>query len=428
MDGRVVDLMASALRTTDRVASVSLVLILTLALQSAVGPFATDTYTPAFPQVTRDLGTSAATVGLTLTLFFLGLGAGQFAGGPWSDQRGRRMPLIVGGAIFTMGSIGAALAPSIGFLIVMRLLQGFGGGVTATVARAVVIDVARGDQLARTLSILMALGGLAPATAPVIGGLVLTFGGTWRLIFWILVGIGVLMILTAAAVVPESLPRARRRPGGMRQVVHGTRAVLRSRRFVWFMLVAGFSASAMMAYIATAAYVLQGIKGMAPLPYSLFFASTALAQVILSVVNARLIGRFRPQRLIALGLGMSVGAAVLVGLSVTLWGVAVLPLCIGFLVLMAAQAFIFGNAAALASAEVTEHAGSASGIQGVVQAVAMAVAAPLASSGGAATAVPMVIVMTIGVVAAVVAFLIGRHAPDAVQCPDAVTPMVERSR
>jgi len=156
-------------------AAVSLSLVLTLALQSAVPPFATDMYTPAFPRVTADLATSASLVGLTLTTFFLGMAMGQLLGGPLSDQRGRRLPLIAGGLICTLGAVGCALAPSIEWLIVFRVVQGFGGGVAAVVARAVIVDVARGDVLARV--IMMTLGGLAPIVAPVVGGAVLTLGG-----------------------------------------------------------------------------------------------------------------------------------------------------------------------------------------------------------------------------------------------------------
>lgn len=113
--------------------------------------------------------------------------------------------MIVGCLICTLGAIGCALAPSIWFLIVFRVVQGFGGGLAAVVARAVV-DVAKGDQLARVMSILMAIGGLAPMIAPVFGGAVLTLGGTWRTVFWCLVGFGLLMMITAILVVPESLP------------------------------------------------------------------------------------------------------------------------------------------------------------------------------------------------------------------------------
>src|SRR5215207_6953387 len=140
-------------------ATVTTALILTLALQSAVPPFATDMYTPAFPHVTADLVTSASLVGLTLTTFFLGMALGQLLGGPLSDQRGRRMPMIVGGLICTLGAVGCALAPSIGFLVASRIVQGFGGGLAAVVARAVVVDVAKGDLLAKVMSIMMAIGG-----------------------------------------------------------------------------------------------------------------------------------------------------------------------------------------------------------------------------------------------------------------------------
>lgn len=390
-------------------AGISMALIATLAVQSAVPPFATDTYTPAFPNVTADLGATASAVGLTLTLFFLGFGGGQLIGGPLSDQFGRRMPMIAGGIICTLGAIGCALAPSIEVLIAMRLIQGIGGGVAATVARAVVIDIAHGEQLARVMSLLMALGGLAPAVAPVIGGLVLTFGGTWRIIFWVLVGFGVLMSITAALFVPETLPAERRHGGGLGVIVHGFRSVLRVRSFVAYVLTSSASLFAMLAYIANSSYVLQEMKGMAPLPFSLFFASTALAQVGLTVVNAKLIGRFRPQQLIAVGLTLSTGAVVLIALTVLLWDTAVVPICIGFLVLMASQAFVFGNAAALAAMEVREHAGSASGIQGIAQSLGIAISAPLATSGGAHTAVPMVIVMIVGVVGAAVSFAFARR-------------------
>ena len=96
--------------------------------------------------------------------------------------------MIVRGLICTLGAVGCALAPSIGLLIVFRVVQGFGGGLAAVVARTVVVDVAKGDLLAKVMSIMMALGGLAPMVA---------LGGTWRTVFWFLVGFGLLMMITA---------------------------------------------------------------------------------------------------------------------------------------------------------------------------------------------------------------------------------------
>jgi MFS transporter, DHA1 family, multidrug resistance protein len=357
-------------------ATVTTALILTLALQSAVPPFATDMYTPAFPRVTADLATSASLVGLTLTTFFLGMALGQLLGGPLSDQRGRRTPMIAGGLICTLGAVGCALAPSIGLLIVFRVVQGFGGG-------------------------------FAPMVAPVLGGTVLTLGGTWRTVFWFLVGFGLLMTITATVFVPESLPVEQRHGGGLRLFASGLSQVLRIRLFVGYMLTAALSGLTMMAYIANSSYVLQEQKGLQPMPFALFFASTALSQILLSIVNAKIVGRhFRPRTLIGFGLTLATLAVAALTVGVFALDTPLLLTCAGFLVLMAVQAFIFGNANALAAAEAPHIAGAASAVLGVTQAVAMATSAPLASSGGAATAVPMIWVMIIGVAGSLFAYLV----------------------
>ncbi len=250
---------ASAGRATGA-ATVTTALILTLALQSAVPPFATDMYTPAFPRVTADLDTTASLVGLTLTTFFLGMALGQLLGGPLSDQRGRRKPIIVGGLICTVGAVGCALAPSIWFLIVFRVVQGFGGGLAAVVARAVVVDVSKGDQLARGHvdhdgSRRVGADGRARVRRAV-----LTLGGTWRTVFWCLMGFGLLMTITAIVFVPESLPVERRHGGGLRQFASGLSEVVRIRLFVGYMLTAVLSGFTMMAYIANSSYGAAGAE------------------------------------------------------------------------------------------------------------------------------------------------------------------------
>jgi len=93
---------------------------------------------------------------------------------------------------------------------------------------------------------------------------------------------------------------------------------------------------------------------------------------------------------------------------VIVWDAAILPLCTGFLILMAAQAFIFGNAAALAVTDVTDRAGSASALLGIAQALALALSAPLATVGGTSTATPMVVVILTGVLGAGACYFVAR--------------------
>ncbi len=379
-------------------------LLIALAVQNAVPPFATDMYSPAFPQVTADLDTTAALVGMTLTTFFLGFGAGQLVGGPISDQRGRRGPMLVGGVICTLGGIACALAPNIWLLVATRLLQGIGGGVASVSARAVLIDVAKGDALARWMSVMVAIGGIAPMVAPVLGAGVLMVGD-WRTVFWVLAGFGVVMLLSAFAFVPETLPPEQRHSGGLRQSVRGIVEVVRIRPYLGFMLTQALGMFAMLAYIAASSFVLQEMKGLTAMQFALFFGGNALLQVLLSLLNARMIGRFRPERLMLAGMVATAVAVAVLAVGVFGLGTPLLLTCVGFVMLVGAQAFITGNAGALAVRNALHLAGAASAVQGVATALAMGLGAPLASAGGGTSAVPMVLVMLFGVFASWICYL-----------------------
>src|SRR6476469_8770562 len=127
-------------------------LLANVVLLTMIAPLATDMYVPAFPIVGDDLQSSATEVQLTLTTFFVGMALGQLVGGPVSDQRGRRMPLLAAIVAMTVASVVCALSPSIGVLAGARLLQGFAGGWAMVIGRAVIIDLARGAQLVRVLN------------------------------------------------------------------------------------------------------------------------------------------------------------------------------------------------------------------------------------------------------------------------------------
>jgi MFS transporter, DHA1 family, multidrug resistance protein len=123
-------------------------------------------------------------------------------------------------------------------------------------------------------------------------------------------------MITAIVFVPESLPRERRHGGGLRQFASGLTQVVRIRSYVGYALTAALSGFTMMAYIANSSYVLQEQKGLPPMPFALFFASTALAQVLLSIVNAKIVGRFRPRRLIGFGLALATAAVAALAVGV----------------------------------------------------------------------------------------------------------------
>ena len=202
-----------------------------LALLSAVAPLATDMYLPSLPQMAAELGSTAAGVQLTLTAFLAGLGCGQFVIGPLSDALGRRRPLLAGTVLCLLGSVLCALSDRLELLVAARFLQGFAGAAGVVLARAIIADISTGAEIARRMSLMMVIGGVAPVLAPTLGGLVAEHAG-WRAVLWVLVGLVALMCLGVLIVVRETLPPASRRSGGLRSLLANGRQVLQRRRYV----------------------------------------------------------------------------------------------------------------------------------------------------------------------------------------------------
>ena len=124
-----------------------------LGLLSAVGPFAIDMYLPALPSIASDLHASTAATQMTLMVFFLAFGICQIVYGPVSDMVGRKPPLYFGLALFTIGSIGCGLAPSIEWLIFFRVVQGIGASAVMVIPRAIIRDLHTGVEATRLMSL-----------------------------------------------------------------------------------------------------------------------------------------------------------------------------------------------------------------------------------------------------------------------------------
>jgi MFS transporter, DHA1 family, multidrug resistance protein len=403
--------------TDERKDPMSKAVLVSVVLLTMIAPLATDMYVPAFPMVGRDLHTGATEVQLTLTTFFVGMALGQLAGGPVSDQRGRRGPLLGSLVVMLVASLCCALSPAIGVLMVARFVQGFAGGWAMVIGRAVIVDLARGIQLVRALNVVQAVGGIAPIVAPLLGGLILQVGD-WRAPFWVITALVVGMMAAAYAAVPESLPVERRHAGGLRTFAADARAVLGSRPYVGYALVSASVMVALFAYVATSAFILQSMNGLSPLAYSVAFAANAGGMTATALLAARLAGRVATRRVILAGqvLALAAGLAMLAG---ALWlGTPLLLALACFFALMAAVGLIWGNAGALAAEAVPGHPGTGSAVLGMLQWGTAGVAAPLAGLGGTGSAVPMAVLMTAGAAASMLGLRLSR--PRAATAPAAV--------
>ena len=372
---------------------------------TAFGPLSIDMYLPGLPAIARDLGASESMIQLTLTACLIGLALGQVVAGPVSDAFGRRRPLLVGVAGYAIASLLCALAPSAPALVGLRLLQGLTGAAGIVIARAIVRDMYSGSAAARYFSRLILIMGLAPILAPVLGGQVLRFT-SWHGIFVVLAGISLLLLVGAAAGLPETLPVARRREGSLVDTGRTFRRLAKDSLFVGYALSGGLAFGAMFAYIAGSPFVLQGIYHVSPQTFSLIFGANALGFVITSQVNGSLVSRVPPEWLLLGGLIVgATGGLSLLGV-VAIGGLGLEAIVPPLFVLVSSIGFVVPNAIALALSRHPESAGTGSALLGVIQSGVGAIGAPLVGIAGNSSALPMATVIAVSGTGAILTFLL----------------------
>src|SRR3954464_12331955 len=208
---------------------------------TAFGPLSMDLYLPAFPNLAGDLGASQAAVQLTLTADVIGLVAGQLVLGPLSDARGRRRLLVGSALVCAVASLLCALAPSAAVLAAWRFVQGFSGGGGIVLARAVAADLTSGVAAARLFSLFMTLSSVAPIIAPVLGGVLLVWTGSWPVMFFLLAALNAALAAAVWVAIPETLEPGRRHAGGLRQTGRAFRTLGRDRVFLGYALTVAFA-------------------------------------------------------------------------------------------------------------------------------------------------------------------------------------------
>jgi MFS transporter, DHA1 family, multidrug resistance protein len=360
-----------------------------LGILAAFGPLSIDMYLPGLPAIAREFGSETAAAQQTLSIFFVGLSLGQVLYGPLADRLGRRRPLLFGCAMYALASVGCAFASSIPSLMALRFLQALGGSAGVVIGRSVVRDLFDQRESARMFSFLVLVMGIAPITAPLIGGqLLVAFG--WRSIFLTLGVFGILCLAMVWFWLEESLPVERRVRAGLGEAVHTYGQLLGNSHFMGFALAGGLASAAMFAYISGSPFVFIELNGVPPEYFGLLFGMNALGLILASQLNRVLLERYTSLQLLAAALTVTAASSLLL-LAVTAAGLGGFA---GMLVLLficiASTGMVGPNATAAAMAPYGRQAGSASAVLGATQFMAGALAGALVGLLANGTALPMV--------------------------------------
>ena len=355
------------------------------ALLSAFGPFMTDLYLPAFPELMEYFGTTTSLIQLSLTFGVIGLAAGQLVIGPLSDKYGRRRPLILSLTVFVVSTLICLLCRDVITFICFRLLQGIAAAGGVVISRSIAVDLYEGKEFTRFFAMLSAVQGLAPIVAPIAGGLLLGITD-WRGIFAVLLLIGV-AILAAAFRFRESLPEERRQTGSVLATFANFRSVLGNKHFVCYMLIQSFAIGVLFAYISSSPFIFQTEYGLTPVMYSVCFAFNGLAIMTGNLIVPRFGSEER-----ALGIGACCLLIASLVLAVCLMGGwSVVAIEIGFLVLLFCVGMVLPTSTSLALALERKNSGNASAMLGFFQFTFAGLVAPLVGLGEVSVATSWVI-------------------------------------
>jgi DHA1 family bicyclomycin/chloramphenicol resistance-like MFS transporter len=347
---------------------ITLPLLLTLGLLSALTPFAIDMYLPSIPAIAQDLDAPVALVQLSVTVYIGVFAAAQLLLGPLSDVLGRRLPVAAGLVVFALADIACALAPTMDAMLVARAVQALGGAAVAVTVPALVRDLFERDDYARVMGLVMLVMGLAPLLAPTVGGLIVLYA-SWHWVFVVLLVITAFTALSFLRLLPETLPPQRRHRLDPGRVIGNYAALLRHRAALGYLLTGMASFGGMMVYIVASPFVYITLHGVPAAWFGPLFGINVAAAMLFSSLNARLVPRYGAERLLRFGLLVQGSAATLLLL------VALLPVAVGatpplWLIALAAAAYIamagivMGNAMAGFMAYFPSMAGTASALAG----------------------------------------------------------------
>lgn len=284
------------------------------ALLATIGPISMSIYTPAMPELVHAFQTSDSAIKLTLSVYFAGFSVAQLLAGPLSDAFGRRAATLLFIGIYVIGSLLAAFAPGIEWLLAGRLIQGIGASVGITVARAIVRDQFTGTEASRIMNLIGIMIAIGPAAAPTIGGLALAAFG-WQSVFFLLIGFGLLICFGVIVFMFEtSVPDPRRA-----LPVPLLRAYLelaRESRFVSASLVLGGSIGALYAQATLLPFILIKVVGLSPTAFGLGMLMQSGSYFLGSVCLRYAAPRLGGDGSVRVGLGLLGLAGIMIALSV----------------------------------------------------------------------------------------------------------------
>jgi len=270
--------------------------ILILASLTALAPFAIDTYLPAFEVMEDDLATNSNFIQQTLTFYLVPYTIMTIFHGAISDSIGRIKTIKYGMSLFILGSIGCVFATSIEMLWISRLIQGVGAGAGNVVARAMVRDLYSGATAQKVMATIQIIFGIAPAIAPMVGGLLL--GISWQAIFIFLIIYSILITIFSVNFLPETISKQNRLPFNFESVLNRYKDLLIDKNYIFLILAVSFNFSAFFLYVLSSPIFLMQHLNLSSSQFGYLFIPTVTGMILGSFISKKTAGIISPAKML----------------------------------------------------------------------------------------------------------------------------------
>ena len=339
-----------------------------LAMLVAIMPFSVDAYLPAIPAMAEALGADIHRIEQSLSTFMFGVAAGQLVGGSIADIKGRRVVALTGLVVYIASVIGLVFIRSVDELLLLRMVQAFGAGMTVVVVGAIVRDNYEGNKAAQMFALIGIIMMGAPLVAPMLGAALKALGG-WRLIFGFLalyaaIVWGLLYRFLAKPVHTDAINRSI-----FRTVAARYRHVLSTRPALGFLFFQAFSFSSMFVFLTESSFVYMNLYGLSAHAYAWVFGLNIITMATFNRITAwKLKTGSDAKDILKWGILIQLAANTLMVAAVMLTGMPPLWWLVGcVMVSVGTQGLIVANTQACFMGYFKEEGGSANAVLGVCQ-------------------------------------------------------------
>jgi Bcr/CflA subfamily drug resistance transporter len=294
---------------------------------------------PSLPTIADQLHTTATLAKYTISLFLFGKATGMLAFGPLSEKYGRKIFMLIGLAVFSIGNIIALISPTIETLLLARLIQGFGVSGTVMVGRAMINDIYKNNKAAVVFSHIFLASSIVIVFLPMVGSFIATHYH-WRIAFTIMAVYSSIIFILCLFFLKESHSPRADITLSMRQILTYYKIIASHPLFLGYVLCSIFMIAGESAFNTASSFLLIKTYGISKTYFGMLMTSLAMGHLLGTLICGRLVKKYDLVKMMGTGVIILAGSTSIMALMACMGHVNVPSLIIPMVLFYIGTGFI----------------------------------------------------------------------------------------